>query len=68
MGKQIVVICDSCGKDVYGKDYVTLAPRKFNKGKCLRFGTIWLCNDCFRKTKLQDLLFNDNEEKNDTIK
>lgn len=61
MGKQIVVVCDSCGKDVYGKDYITLCPQ------CLRFGTIWLCNECFRKTKLQDLLFNDGEN-DDTIK
>lgn len=33
MGKEIVVICDSCGANVYGKTYVTLNVRKVSYGK-----------------------------------
>lgn len=62
MGKQIVVTCDSCGKDVFSKIYYTIKPRKYNGGKGQLYPSIWLCPECFRKTKL-GLLLLDIEEK-----
>lgn len=56
MGREIKVTCDSCGKDVYGSKYVTLAIRKVIKGKQTKFPTIWLCPKCYRETRLAMVL------------
>lgn len=65
MGKEIVVICDSCGANVYGKTYVTLNVRKVSYGKKTKHPAIYLCPVCFNKTKLALLLCDvkDTEEK-----
>lgn len=57
MGKEIRIVCDCCGADVAGKKYVTLKPRRVVHGKQYLHNTIWLCPECFKKTKLQALLF-----------
>lgn len=57
MGKEIKIVCDACGADVYGKKYVTLVPTCVNHGKQTRFATIWLCKKCFDQTKLSVILF-----------
>ena len=64
MGKEIKVICDSCGTDVFGQKYFTLCIRKILHGKQTKNPTIYLCPNCFRKTKLSMLLcdMNDNKE------
>ncbi len=56
MGKEIVVTCDSCGVNVYGKTYVTLNIRKVSHGKQTKHPAIWLCPKCFKETKLALLL------------
>lgn len=56
MGKEIVVTCDSCGVNVYGKTYVTLNIRKVSHGKQMKHPAIWLCPKCFKETKLALLL------------
>ncbi len=62
MGREIKIVCDSCQKDIYGGEYVTLKPKKVVHGKQTNFCTIWLCKDCFNKTKLQTLLFDSIEK------
>lgn len=62
MGKEMRITCDSCGKDVYGKTYVTLKPRRVDHGKQRLHNTIWLFPECFKKTKLQTLLFGLGED------
>lgn len=57
MGKETRITCDSCGKDVFGGEYFTIKPRRVKGGKQHLFCTIWLCKDCFNRTKLQALLF-----------
>lgn len=56
MGKEIVVTCDSCGVNVYGKTYVTMNIRKVSNGKQTKHPAIWLCPKCFKETKLALLL------------
>ena len=56
MGKEIVVTCDSCGANVHGKTYVTMNIRKVSHGKQTMHPAIWLCPECFKKTKLALLL------------
>ena len=65
MGKEIVVTCDSCGVSVYGKTYVTMGICKVSHGKQTKHPTIWLCPECFKKTKLALLLcdMKDTEDK-----
>ena len=65
MGREIKITCDSCGKDIYGSEYVTLVPTRVRGGKQYRHCTIWLCKDCFKETKLQALLFQDGGHSND---
>ncbi len=56
MGKEIKVICDSCGVDMYQQKYFTLNIRKVIHGKQTKNPAIYLCPNCFRKTKLALLL------------
>ena len=57
MGKTVKVICDSCGNEhLFGGTYYTLSIRKIVAGKQGRNPSIYLCPDCFRKTKLTILL------------
>ena len=56
MGKEIKVVCDCCGVDIYGKKYFTLAIRKVIHGKQSMNPCIYLCPNCFRETKLSLLL------------
>ena len=56
MGKEIKIVCDACGADVYGKRYFTLNIRKVISGKQTRHPAIWLCPKCFKETKLALLL------------
>lgn len=57
MGKEIKVVCDSCGNEhLMGGTYYTLTVRKIEHGKQNRNPAIYLCPDCFKKTKLKILL------------
>lgn len=56
MGKEIKIICDGCGIDVWGKRYFTLNIRKVASGKQQMHPAIYLCPKCFRETKLAMLL------------
>lgn len=57
MGKQVKVVCDSCGNErLFGGTYYTLAIRKIVAGKQVHNPSIYLCPECFRKTKLTILL------------
>lgn len=58
MGKTLSVTCDCFGKEVYGKDYLTLNVRGVKKGTQQRYPVIYLCENCFRDTKLNLLLGN----------
>ena len=67
MGKEIKVLCDCCGTDVYGQRYYTLCIRKIIHGKQTINPTLYLCPKCFRETKLSLLLCDiDNTDKGDS--
>lgn len=65
MGKQTIVICDSCGVDVFSKKYFTLNIRKIIHGKQTMNPAIYLCPKCFGDTKLAMLLKDIEVEKDD---
>jgi hypothetical protein len=65
MGREIVVTCDGCGLNVHGKTYVTMNIRKVTHGKQTKHPTIWLCPECFKKTKLPALLLCDMKDTED---
>ena len=49
MGKTIAISCDSCKRGM-SKPYQTITVRRYTEnGKCLRGGTIWLCDRCYKK-------------------
>lgn len=57
MGKEIKVVCDSCGNEkLMGASYYTVSIRKIVSGKQKINPAIYLCPDCFKKTKLSILL------------
>ena len=62
MGKQTTVTCDSCGTDVFSKKYFTMNVRKVVHGKQTLNPAIYLCPNCFRKTKLALLLYDITDE------
>lgn len=62
MGKQTIVVCDSCGVDVYNKKYFTLNIRKIIHGKQTINPTIYLCPKCLKETKLAMLLIDKEVE------
>ena len=63
MGREVRILCDRCGKDVYGKEYYTLPITKVKNGKQTRFPTIWLCRECFAKS---NIIINDIEKREET--
>lgn len=49
MGKVMTIYCDSCKREI-GKPYQTLTVRRYTtNGQAVRFGTIWLCDQCYKK-------------------
>ena len=56
MGKEIKVVCDGCGVDIYKQIYYTANIRKVMHGKQTLNPAIYLCPKCFRDTKLAILL------------
>lgn len=52
MAKEIRVLCDHCGKDVYGKEYYTFSPSRVRAGDKLKLPTLWLCRECTIKTNI----------------
>lgn len=56
MGKEIRVLCDSCGLDVRGQKYFTMNIRKVIHGKQTMHPAVYLCPKCFRETRLALLL------------
>lgn len=55
MGKKTIVTCDCCGTDVLGKLYFTV-NRQVLYDKQTGDPAIYLCPNCFRRTKLVSLL------------
>lgn len=56
MGKIMKISCDACGGDITGQNYYCLTMRKYQAGKSVRLPTVYLCGNCFRKTKLNVML------------
>lgn len=52
MGREIRILCDKCGKDVYGGEYYTLPITRIKNGKQQKMPTIWLCRDCMVKANI----------------
>lgn len=52
MGKVVKIICDKCGKDIYGSEYYTLPITRVVAGKQTKLPTIWLCRDCMIKANI----------------
>ena len=64
MGRYIKITCDVCGKDIYGQEYYTIAPRRIMNGKQTKIPTIWVCHGCMLKTHLM-FAFAEGEKTND---
>lgn len=58
MRKRLSITCDCCGKEIYGKNYLTLNVKKTANDNQQRYPAIYLCETCFRDTKLNLLLGN----------
>ena len=52
MAREVKIVCDKCGKDVYGKEYYTMPISRYKNGKQIRFPTVWLCRECFIKANI----------------
>ena len=59
MAKEIRVLCDKCGKDVYGKEYYTFSTSRVLQGKRIKLPTIWLCRECTIKAGI--LIYGEKE-------
>ena len=64
MGREVRILCDKCGADVYGKEYYTLPISRVNHGKISKLPTIWLCKDCMLKTNIF-IATSDDQKKED---
>ena len=62
MGKEIKILCDACGNDVYRRTYHTLNVRKVADGKQSLNPLVYLCPECLKKTKLPLILYGANEQ------
>lgn len=66
MGKVMTIYCDSCKREI-GKPYQTLTVRRYTKnGQAVRFGTIWLCDPCYKKMVVKMALPPYDEERSET--
>ena len=52
MGREVRILCDRCGKDIYGKEYYTLPITRFKNGRPTKFPTVWFCRECFAKLNI----------------
>lgn len=66
MGKVTTVTCDSCKKDISGKDYQTISIRRYTGAKHqnkIAYPALWMCDECYRKLSMYMML--PMEDKND---
>lgn len=60
MGKQTIITCDKCGKNLAGGSYVVIAVSAVKNGAITKQPSVWLCGTCWLKT---GLIGNCEEEK-----
>jgi len=52
MGKQTIITCDKCGKNLFGGNYIVISVSSVANGKIVKQPSFWLCPMCWMKTGL----------------
>ena len=52
MGKQTIITCDKCGKNLAGGNYTVLSISSIAKDRIVKQPSFWLCPMCWMKTGL----------------
>lgn len=52
MGKQTIITCDKCGKNLHGGAYTVISISSVKDGHIVKQPSVWLCTGCWMKTGL----------------